>query len=68
MGKIINMIIRNRWEVRRTIWPYPEGWGTYNPYTNTILDTGIKTKAEAQEICDQLNGEKNDPRCQPRKA
>ena len=43
------------WEVRRTIWPYPDGWGTYNPVTKTVLDTGLPTRARAQRICDQLN-------------
>lgn len=45
------------WEVRRTIWPYPEGWGTYNPTTKTVLDTGLKSREEAQAIVDDLNSE-----------
>lgn len=43
------------WEVRKTIWPFPEGYGTYNPGKRMILDTGL-TKERAQQICDQLNG------------
>ena len=44
------------WEVRRTIWPYPDGWGVYNPTTHTILETGI-SQTQAQQICDRLNEE-----------
>lgn len=43
------------WQVRRTIWPFEDGWGTYNIKTKTILDTGLSTREEAQEICDDLN-------------
>lgn len=44
------------WVVRRTIWPFPDGWGTYNPSTKTILDTGL-SKAEAETRRDRLNKE-----------
>lgn len=53
------------WEVRRTIWPYKDGWGTYNPSTKTIADTGL-SKEEAQERCDNLNNSETKP-C-PQKA
>lgn len=43
-----------KWEVRRTIWPYEDGWGTYCPETHTILDTGL-TKEEAERRCAELN-------------
>lgn len=42
------------WEVRKTIWPYKEGYGTYNPITRTIADTGL-SREEAQLRCDELN-------------
>lgn len=42
------------WVVRRTIWPYKPGWGTFNRRTNTLLDSGL-TQKQAQDICDQLN-------------
>lgn len=42
------------WEVRRTIWPYEDGWGTYCPETHTVLDTGL-TKEEAEMRCVILN-------------
>lgn len=42
------------WEVRRTIWPYEDGWGTYCPETHTVLDTGL-TKEEAERRCEELN-------------
>lgn len=44
------------WEVRRCIWPYPEGYATYNAKKNTILDTGLD-KELAQELCDMMNKE-----------
>jgi hypothetical protein len=52
--KAIDRLTRNRWEIRRCLWPFPEGYATFNPGTNTILDTGL-TKQRAQEICDQMN-------------
>jgi hypothetical protein len=42
------------WEVRRTIWPYKDGYGTYNASTRTIADTGL-SREEAQQRCDSLN-------------
>ncbi len=42
------------WEVRQTIWPYEDGWGTYCPETHTVMDTGL-SKEEAQRRCDELN-------------
>ena len=55
--RVARTVVNDRWEVRRTIWPYPDGWGTYNPFTRTVLDTGLPTKAEAQERADALNKE-----------
>ena len=46
---------KGKWEVRRTIWPYNEGWGTVNTVTKTIMDTGLPTKEEAQARADALN-------------
>ena len=54
---LLKSIIGDVWEVRRCLFPYPEGYATYNPYKRTILDTGL-TKEEAQRICDELNGKK----------
>lgn len=48
------MKILNRWEVIRTIWPYPEGWGVWQPSTRTIIDTGLP-KEEAERICKEMN-------------
>ena len=42
------------WVVRRTIWPYKPGWGTFNRRTNTLLDSGL-TKKRAEELCAILN-------------
>jgi hypothetical protein len=54
LKKLWNKAIGNWWEVRACCWPYPEGYGTYNPYKKMILNTGL-TKEHAQSICDQLN-------------
>ena len=51
---IIDDIRYGAWEVRRTIWPYKEGWGVYHPRSHTVLDTGLP-KEEAQARCDELN-------------
>lgn len=51
------MSLNGPWESRRTIWPYPDGYGVYNVKTKTVLDTGLATRAEADAICDELNEE-----------
>lgn len=58
MKKLFKIITGNWWVVRATLWPFPEGYGTYLPSKNMILDTGL-TKEHAQQICDELNGVKN---------
>lgn len=58
LKKIVNMAKDDVWEVRRTIWPYPDGWGTYNPGARTVLDTGL-SREEAQARCDALNAEES---------
>jgi hypothetical protein len=47
-------LIHGRWVVRRTIWPYRDGWGTYCPRKNMVLDTGL-SKERATELCKELN-------------
>jgi hypothetical protein len=54
--KIIKKLTGNQWEVRRCCWPYPDGYATFNPSKNMVLDTGL-TKQEAQERCDELNAD-----------
>jgi hypothetical protein len=53
----------SKWKAARTIWPYPDGWGTYreNHLTGerTILDTGL-SKDDAEKKAKELNGENND--------
>jgi len=46
---------KHKWEVRRTIWPYADGWGTYCPKCKTVLDTGL-SKQEAERRCAVLGG------------
>ena len=48
----------NDWEARKCLWPYPEGYATYNKRTRTILDTGL-TKEQAERICDELNARRS---------
>ncbi len=54
--RFFKRIIGDRWEVRRCLWTYQEGYATYNPYRETILDSGL-SKEQAQKICDNLNSE-----------
>ena len=54
LQRIGKRLMAGKWEVRRTIWPYKDGWGTYNPLTRTIADTGL-TKPEAEARCRELN-------------
>jgi len=54
LKKLGKRIIGDHWVVRRCIWPYPEGYATYNPFRRTILDTGL-TKEQAEELCKELN-------------
>lgn len=44
----------NHWETRRTIWPYPNGYGTYNAKARILLDVGLSPE-EAQARCRELN-------------
>ena len=53
--KLKDKLIGNYWRPIRTIWPYPIGWGTYNKYKNTLLDSGLPSKEYAQHVCDELN-------------
>ena len=55
LPNLLKRLLGDKWEVRRTIWPYLDGWGVYNSYTRTIANTGL-TKEQAQAECDELNG------------
>jgi len=55
---LMDVIKGREWIVARTIWPFPDGYGTYNPVTQTILDTGL-SKEEAQLRCDRLNAKED---------
>ena len=46
---------KDEWVTIRTIWPYKEGWGVYNPKRRTCLETGLPTEAEARAICNREN-------------
>lgn len=52
--KKIDQMINGKWEVRKLIWPYPEGYGTFHTGKRTLLDT-VKTREEAQRLCDEYN-------------
>ncbi|MGH9747259.1 MAG: hypothetical protein ACRD59_14275 [Candidatus Acidiferrales bacterium] len=45
---------RHKWDIRRTIWPYNPGWGTFCVRCKTVLDTGL-TREEAERRRDELN-------------
>ena len=53
-SKVVNHT--HHWTVRRTIWPFPEGWGTVCDGCQTILDTGLP-EWQAKECATQLNAE-----------
>ena len=54
MIRIINKIIGNHWKVVRTCFPYKNGYGTYNRWKKTLLDSGL-TEEEAAIACKELN-------------
>ena len=47
-----------KWKVIRTIWPHPEGYGTYRTNiltgVKTLLDSGL-TLEQAKQTCKELN-------------
>lgn len=45
---------RHKWEIIRTIWPYPDGWGTWCPVCQMSLDIGL-TKEHAERLVLELN-------------
>lgn len=51
-------LMKSGWEVLPTLWPYPEGWGTWHPATRTVLDTGL-SRDEAIRRGLELNGGKS---------
>lgn len=58
MRKFIHRLLWTRWKVIRTIWPYPDGYGTYRSHRfngkRTIMDTGL-SKEQAQMEAELLN-------------
>ena len=42
------------WVVRKCNFPYPEGYATFMPGKNMVLDTGL-TKEHAERACLQMN-------------
>lgn len=54
LAKRLAAAMQPKWEVRKTIWPYPDGYGVYQPATHTLLDAGLP-REQAQAIVDQLN-------------
>ena len=45
---------RHRWKAIRTIWPYPDGYGTYCSGCRTLLDSG-QTKDAARRGAQEEN-------------
>jgi len=50
MIKLFKRIIGNWWVVRRSCWPYPAGYVTYNKFKKTMLDF-VPTLEQALELC-----------------
>lgn len=50
----VKWFIGDWWVVRKTIWPYSEGYGTYNKLRKMVLDTGL-SKEMAKQNCKKLN-------------
>ena len=46
--------MKKKWVVKRTIWPYEDGWGVYCPSTKTVLSTGL-SREDAEKECEKLN-------------
>lgn len=46
--------LKPHWEVRRTIWPYKDGYGVYDAGRQILLESGL-SKEDAQRICDEEN-------------
>ncbi len=45
---------KHKWIVKKTIWPYKDGYGTYCRGCQTILDTGL-SKESAEQAAEELN-------------
>jgi hypothetical protein len=48
-----------RWEVRKSMWPYPDGYAVYDARERLVLDSGLSREA-AQALCNRMNKEKED--------
>ncbi len=48
---------KHKWVVMRTIWPYPEGYGTCCKGCRTVLDTGLSRKQAIKSV-EELNNVK----------
>jgi hypothetical protein len=54
IARFYRWLVGDKWVVRRSCWPYQEGFATYNPHRKMVLDSGI-SREQAQIICDELN-------------
>lgn len=54
--RLYQRLFRGRWVVVRTIWPYAEGYGTYNKKHRILLDSGL-TYEQAVLECEKLNND-----------
>lgn len=53
MKKLMYRIFKP-WKVRRTTFPYDEGYCAFNRWTKTAIDF-MPTREQAQQSCDELN-------------
>jgi hypothetical protein len=49
-------ILGDWWTVRHCMFPFFNGYCTYNQYKKTILDTGLRYE-RAKKICEELNND-----------
>ena len=38
---LLKYVVRDWYQIRACYFPYPEGYGTYNPFRRLVLDTGL---------------------------
>lgn len=50
------MKCKHEFVVKRSIWPYPDGFGTQCKKCKMIMDSGL-TKEQAEECAKELNSE-----------
>lgn len=47
-------IHKHKWVVKRTIWPYPDGWGVQCTKCKAIAEAGMEDKESAESLRELL--------------